>query len=114
MHAPRASGEHVPHVARAHLGGGRDEHLYLKMPLAFLKAMPDPRFNWTYWTEPEPHLDGRRMPLPRGRVIGGSGLYEIPGLADRRWERVESPWGAPSDDILFGELSGVPAVLRSR
>jgi len=53
--------------------GGRDEHLYLKMPLAFLKAMPDPRFNWTYWTEPEPHLDGRRMPLPRGKVIGGSG-----------------------------------------
>src|SRR3990170_711466 len=53
--------------------GGRDDHLYLKMPLAFLKAMPDPRFNWTYWTEPEPHLDGRRMPLPRGRVIGGSG-----------------------------------------
>ena len=53
--------------------GGRDNHLYLKMPLAFLKAMPDPRFNWTYWTEPEPHLDGRRMPLPRGKVMGGSG-----------------------------------------
>ncbi|MEO6040348.1 MAG: GMC family oxidoreductase N-terminal domain-containing protein [Croceibacterium sp.] len=53
--------------------GGRDDHLYLKMPLAFLKAMPDPRFNWTYLTEPEPHLDGRRLPLPRGRVIGGSG-----------------------------------------
>ena len=53
--------------------GGRDDHLYLKMPLAFLKAMPDPRFNWTYLTEPEPHLDGRRLPLPRGKVIGGSG-----------------------------------------
>jgi choline dehydrogenase len=53
--------------------GRDDEHLYLKMPLAFLKAMPDPRFNWSYWTEPEPHLDGRRMPLPRGKVIGGSG-----------------------------------------
>ena len=53
--------------------GGEDRHLYLKMPLAFLKAMPDPRFNWTYLTEPEPHLDGRRMPMPRGRVMGGSG-----------------------------------------
>ena len=53
--------------------GGSDDHLYLKMPLAFLKAMPDPRFNWTYLTEPEPHLDGRRLPLPRGKVIGGSG-----------------------------------------
>jgi choline dehydrogenase len=46
--------------------GGQDNHPYLKMPLAFLKAMPDPRFNWTYLTEPEPHLDGRRLPLPRG------------------------------------------------
>ena len=53
--------------------GGPDNHLYLKMPLAFLKAMPHPAFNWTYWTEPEPHLDGRRMPLPRGKVVGGSG-----------------------------------------
>jgi choline dehydrogenase len=53
--------------------GGEDSHIFLKMPLAFLKAMPDPRFNWTYWTEPEPHLDGRAMPMPRGRVMGGSG-----------------------------------------
>jgi len=53
--------------------GGKADHLYLRMPLAFLKAMPDPRFNWTYMTEPEPHLDGRRMPMPRGRVMGGSG-----------------------------------------
>ena len=53
--------------------GGQDEHPYLRMPLAFLKAMPDPRFNWTYMTEPEPNLDGRRLPLPRGRVMGGSG-----------------------------------------
>ena len=53
--------------------GGKADHLYLRMPLAFLKAMPDPRFNWTYLTEPEPHLDGRRLPLPRGRVMGGSG-----------------------------------------
>ena len=53
--------------------GGQDDHILLRMPLAFLKAMPHPKFNWTYWTEPEPHLGGRRMPLPRGRVMGGSG-----------------------------------------
>ncbi|MGC1268966.1 MAG: GMC family oxidoreductase N-terminal domain-containing protein [Croceibacterium sp.] len=53
--------------------GGEDNHPYLKMPLAFLKAMPDPRFNWNYWTEEEPNLEGRRMPLPRGKVMGGSG-----------------------------------------
>ena len=52
--------------------GGRDSHLYLKMPVAFLKVVMDPAFNWGYLTEPEPHMNGRRLPLPRGRVVGGS------------------------------------------
>jgi len=77
--------------------GGRDDHLYLKMPLAFLKAMPDPRFNWTYWTEPEPHLDGRRMPLPRGRVIGGSG--SINGMFAMR--------GHPKDYDQWAQMGAV-------
>jgi 5'-methylthioadenosine phosphorylase len=40
-------------------------------------------------------------------VIGGSGLYEIPGLQNRRWETVEGPWGDASDQLLFGELDGI-------
>ncbi len=40
-------------------------------------------------------------------VIGGSGLYQIDGLRDARWVEVASPWGAPSDAILHGELEGV-------
>ena len=39
-------------------------------------------------------------------VIGGSGLYDIPGLEDVRWVKVESPFGAPSDEILTGRLAG--------
>ncbi len=53
--------------------GGSDDHPYIRMPLGFLRAMIMPRFNWNYWTQPEPHLDGRRMPMPRGKVMGGSG-----------------------------------------
>ncbi len=53
--------------------GGSDDHPFIQMPLGFLRAMTKPQFNWPYWTEPEPNLDGRRMPLPRGRVMGGSG-----------------------------------------
>jgi len=53
--------------------GGSDQNLLIKMPLGFLKAVLDPRLNWPYMTEPEPHLNGRRLPLPRGRVMGGSG-----------------------------------------
>ena len=52
--------------------GGRDEHLFLRMPLAFLKAMFQPRFVWNYMSEPEPGLNGRQLWLPRGRLLGGS------------------------------------------
>ena len=37
-------------------------------------------------------------------VIGGSGVYGFPGLKNERWQRVESPWGEPSDELHFGEL----------
>lgn len=37
-------------------------------------------------------------------VIGGSGVYEFPGLKNERWEAVSTPWGAPSDELHFGTL----------
>jgi choline dehydrogenase len=53
--------------------GGADEHFLLRMPLGFLRALFRPEFSWGYFSEPEPHLDGRRVWLPRGKVLGGSG-----------------------------------------
>ncbi len=47
-------------------------------------------------------------------VIGGSGLYDIEGLTDRAWRRVETPWGEPSDELLFGNLDGVDCVFLPR
>jgi choline dehydrogenase len=52
--------------------GGRDDHVFLRMPLAFLKAMFRPGLVWNYMSEPEPGLNGRQLWLPRGRVLGGS------------------------------------------
>ena len=52
--------------------GGRDDHVFLRMPLAFLKAMFQPQFVWDYRSEPEPGLGGRQLWLPRGRLLGGS------------------------------------------
>lgn len=40
-------------------------------------------------------------------IIGGSGLYAIEGLQDAAWRSVQSPWGEPSDDILFGRIGDV-------
>ncbi len=47
-------------------------------------------------------------------VIGGSGVYELDGLENARWEKVESPFGQPSDELLCGELDGVSLVFLPR
>ena len=47
-------------------------------------------------------------------IIGGSGLYQIPGLDDGRWETVASPWGAPSDQIYRARLHDVDLVFMPR
>ena len=47
-------------------------------------------------------------------VIGGSGIYEIDGLENTRWQRVTSSFGEPSDELLFGELEGQKMVFLPR
>ena len=47
-------------------------------------------------------------------VIGGSGFYDIDGLSNTRWERVASPFGEPSDALLFGDLEGQPMAFLPR
>ena len=47
-------------------------------------------------------------------VIGGSGLYDIDGLENQEWISVETPWGAPSDQLLTGTLDGVSMVFLPR
>ena len=47
-------------------------------------------------------------------LIGGSGLYDIDGLEGREWRRVPTPWGEPSDELLFGRLEGVRCVFLPR
>jgi 5'-methylthioadenosine phosphorylase len=47
-------------------------------------------------------------------VIGGSGVYDIAGLKNARWQKVDSPFGAPSDELLFGDLDGQPVVFLPR
>ena len=56
--------------------------------------------------------DGK--PQPRIGVIGGSGIYDIDGLEDGRWEAVESPFGAPSDAVRTGVLDGQAVAFLPR
>ena len=48
------------------------------------------------------------------RVHGGSGVYDIDGLQNKQWRAVESPFGKPSDELLFGELNGLQLVFLPR
>jgi 5'-methylthioadenosine phosphorylase len=47
-------------------------------------------------------------------IVGGSGFYNLPGIEHARWEKVMTPWGAPSDEILFAEIAGLPIRFLPR
>ena len=47
-------------------------------------------------------------------IIGGSGVYDIPGLEKPRWKTIKSPWGPPSDALLFGTYKGTDLVFLPR
>ncbi len=59
-------------------------------------------------------------PLPNGKrqpvlgIIGGSGVYDIEGLTNRSWRKVDSSFGEPSDELMFGELNGQQLVFLPR
>jgi len=71
--------------------GGSDRSLYIQMPAALSIPMNMPRYNWFFYSEPEPNLGGRRLHTPRGKVLGGSssinGLVYVRGnpLDFERW-----------------------------
>jgi 5'-methylthioadenosine phosphorylase len=47
-------------------------------------------------------------------IIGGSGIYDLPGLGNVREQRIASPWGDPSGPLRIGEIAGLPVVFLSR
>ncbi|MGB2596273.1 MAG: S-methyl-5'-thioadenosine phosphorylase, partial [Pseudolabrys sp.] len=47
-------------------------------------------------------------------IIGGSGIYDLPGLTNAREQRIASPWGEPSAPLRIGEIAGLPVVFLSR
>jgi choline dehydrogenase len=80
--------------------GGSDRSIWIQMPSALSIPMNMERYDWRYWTEPEPHLNGRRLHAPRGKVLGGSssinGMVYVRGnpLDFERWqEEGASGWG---------------------
>jgi choline dehydrogenase len=80
--------------------GGSDRSIFIQMPSALSIPMNMPKYDWRYQTEPEPHLGGRRLHTPRGKVLGGSssinGLVYVRGnaLDYEHWEaQGAAGWG---------------------
>ena len=65
------------------------------------------------WLAPEV-MEGDDMTRAVLGIIGGSGLYDLPGLEKEREERIASPWGEPSSALRIGEIAGLPIVFMSR
>ncbi|PQA86413.1 GMC family oxidoreductase [Hyphococcus luteus] len=85
--------------------GGSDANPLFAMPLGFLTAARNPAIDWGYATEPEPHMNGRVLPLPRGKIMGGcstvNGMIYMRGhsLDYDGWRQMGcAGWGA--DDVL--------------
>ena len=85
--------------------GGADLNPWIHIPLGYGKLFADPSVNWLYQTEPQAELDGRRIPQPRGKVLGGSssinGLIYIRGQREDfdTWRQMGAVgWGY--DDVL--------------
>ncbi|HEX5611377.1 MAG TPA: choline dehydrogenase [Burkholderiales bacterium] len=82
--------------------GPRDTNPWIHVPLGYGKLFKAAAVNWSYWSEPEPHCNGRRIFTPRGKVLGGSS--SINGLVYMRGQREDfDGWGVEGwryDDLL--------------
>jgi len=61
------------------LEAGAADNVWTRLPVAYAKLIANPAANWLYSAEPEPNTNGRRIPVPRGKLLGGSSA--INGLA---------------------------------
>ena len=86
--------------------GGSDRSVFIQMPAALAYPMNTKRWNWGYESEPEPHLNNRRLNCPRGKGLGGSssinGLVYVRGnaLDFERWKEDEGATGWGYADVL--------------
>jgi choline dehydrogenase len=90
--------------------GPRDWHPYIRIPAGFMKLFFDPRFTFQYLSAPVPGLDGRRIGLPQGRVIGGSS--SINGMFFSRGQRGDYDEWAGRGNRGWGYLDMLPYLKR--
>lgn len=91
--------------------GPADTYPWIHIPIGYAKTMFNAKYNWGFYTEPEPELNNRKLYWPRGKVLGGSssinGLIYIRGQSQDydAWERLGNPgWGWSNVLPIFKKL----------
>jgi choline dehydrogenase len=108
--ANRLSADPATRVLLLEAGGG-DSHPLIRMPAGFMKASLRPEFDWGYQSEPEPHLNGRVLRVPRGRLLGGSS--SINGMFHIRGHRRDFDDWRDAGCVGWGYAEVLPYFLRS-
>lgn len=109
--------------------GGKDDYFWIKVPLGVMRVIGNPRTDWRYMSEPEPGYNNRPVPVPRGKVLGGSSsingmayirgqsrdydLWRQQGNAGWAWDDV-LPYFRKSEDYFHGadDMHGAGGELR--
>jgi choline dehydrogenase len=85
--------------------GGEAKNMWIKVPVGFQKLLSHPKLNWNFETEPHESVHGRRIPIPRGKVVGGSssinGMLYVRGnpIDFNSWSQLGNRgWGY--DDVI--------------
>ena len=91
--------------------GPPDWHPFLHIPAGFIKVIFDPAFTWTFSSEPTRWTDGRRIPLPQGRTLGGS--TSINGLVYNRGQRQDFDGWAALGNPGWGYADVLPYFQRT-
>ncbi len=91
--------------------GPRDSHPFIQVPALVGAAIGTKALNWGFWTEPQPQLDNRRIPVPRGHVVGGSG--SINGMAYYRGQPLDYDDWARAGNKGWSWREVRPYFLRS-
>ena len=90
--------------------GGRDDYLWIHIPVGYLYCIGNPRTDWLYQTEPEPGLNGRAIKYPRGKVLGG--CSSINGMIYMRGQRRDYDEWAALGNPGWGWEEVLPYFLR--
>src|SRR5262245_14395229 len=91
--------------------GGEDRHPFIQVPAAVAAAIMRPQLNWRFMTAPQPQLNNRRIPLPRGHVVGGSG--SINGMVYFRGQPQDFDEWANAGNVGWSYREVLPYFIRS-